>query len=85
MPGTTLIRKGKYGNLPPKLGGEGEEEVVEKMKSEVAILKALATNKDVVSLSLQRLEDIRENVSVESLFQTDVCSVLMGEIRTKYN
>ena len=61
------------------------ESIARKIHSEELILKALATNNVVVNQSLQRLIEIKSDITVDVLFETRVCSILMEDIRPLYN
>ena len=61
------------------------ENVVGLIKNEETILKVLTNQKSIVSQALRRLADIQKEVTVDSLFETEICQILMNNVRPAYN
>ena len=59
--------------------------VVSKIVNEETILKVLASQQSIVGPSLQRLLDIKSDITIDSLFETEICPILMQSIRPVYN
>ena len=61
------------------------ENVVSKIINEETILKVLVTQKSIVGQSLQRLIDMKNEIMVDTLFETEICKILMERIRPAYD
>ena len=61
------------------------ENVVSKIINEETILKVLATQQSIVGQSLQRLIDMKKEIMVDTLFETEICKILMEKIRPAYD
>ena len=56
------------------------ENVVGLIKNEETILKVLTNQKSIVSQALRRLADIQKEVTVDLLFETEICQILMNNV-----
>jgi hypothetical protein len=60
-------------------------DVVVKIQNEESILNVLAKNKTVVGPSLKRLIDMKQEISVDILFETKVCQIISEKIQPEYD
>ena len=60
-------------------------DVVVKIQNEESILNVLAKNKTVVGPSLKRLIDMKQEISVDILFETKVCQIISAKIQPEYD
>ena len=58
---------------------------VVKIKNEESILNILFEEKSIVEPSLRRLLDMKNDISVNDLFETNICQILSEKIQRKYD
>ena len=58
---------------------------VVKIKNEESILNILFEEKSIVEPSLRRLLDMKNDFSINDLFETNICQILSEKIQRKYD
>ena len=66
------------------VSSNSESSIVQMIKNEEDILKALKSNGAIVESSLVRLLQLK-NISVEQLFETNICNILYSDIRQNFS